>query len=102
MRLSFKKQPKETGLAGVANPNPFTDIKADKKKVGYISPPSRFGDNQWTVWLAVKRQTTDENPCPFENVRLKWRGNSEQEGRDFLKDRWESICKTYDLFQHED
>lgn len=55
MKFTFKKQPRETGLAGVAHPYPNTDIKAGSKVVGEIVAPTwRTPDNKWHITLSVK------------------------------------------------
>ena len=83
MKLSFKKEPRETGLASCARPDPDTVIKADGKRCGEITAPSRFGKDQdrWSVGLMVKQEVTVENPCPFAWVFFKARFDTEPEAR---------------------
>lgn len=53
-KFTFKKEPRETGLAGVGNPNPDTRIKHNKKVVGCITGPNWMSkDNKWTVRFQV-------------------------------------------------
>lgn len=95
MKLSFKKHPKETGLSSIGNPNPFVDIKGDKKKVGWIQP-ANWHKEHFEVWLHVKYEEG------WRNVKLKFSGDSEQEARKFIKDNWEGILKNFELHQWED
>ena len=38
MKLTFKKHPRETGLAAVGNPHAMVDIKHNKKKLVILPP----------------------------------------------------------------
>lgn len=95
MKLSFKKQPKETGLRAVGNYNVAVDIKGDKKIVGWIQPKS-WQNEFFTVWLHVKEGNS------FRNLQLKFRGETEEETREWIKHCWGTICTTYTLHQLED
>lgn len=95
MKLSFKKQPKETGLRSVGNPYPYVEIKGDKKKVGWIHPKSWQVD-QYSVWFYVK------DGSGFKNVQLTFRCDTEQEAREFIKAKWARIQEKFDLYQLED
>jgi len=89
MKLSFKKQPKETGLATVGNPYQSVDIKADKKLVGTIYAPNwRTKDNLWSIGFMV---IDTEKHSGWKWVTLKFKGETEQECRDWLKENWEEI-----------
>lgn len=81
-KFTFKKQPRETGLAGVGNPHPDTYIKHNKKVVGCISSPNwRTPDNKWRIRLTVK----DENDhCDWKWISLKKTFDTEPEAREFL------------------
>lgn len=97
MKLSFKKQPKETGLAGVGYPYQSVLIKADKLEVGLISAPNwRSKDSLWTIRLAKKKDHS------FVWITLKFKGENEDECRQYLKDNWEAICKEIPLHQFKD
>jgi len=103
MKLSFKKNPRETGLSGVAHPNPSTAIKGDKKQVGMIYPPSRWdNDYKWTISLACPKDKTENDPCGFRWMKLKYRFDKEAEAREWLKANWDRIITTYKLHQFED
>ena len=107
MGLSFKKDKKETGLAAIGNSYPSVDIKLDKKKVGYIRPPRALDQNVFSINLAVKKVPTEDSPASFGWVTLKQKfecdwGRGEKEARKYLKENWERITKTFDLYQFED
>jgi hypothetical protein len=100
MKLSFKKDKKETGLAGVANPFPLTFIKGDKKLVGYIHHP-RFADeaNKWYLMFMVKDQTQRSG---WKWITLTARFDSEEQGREFVMKHWNAITTKYSLHQQDD
>ncbi len=53
-KFTFKKQPRETGLAAVGNPNQATDIKHNGKIVGYIAGPNWMSkSSDWIVRIMV-------------------------------------------------
>lgn len=102
MKLSFKKQPRATGLAAVANPYQTTDIKANGEVVGYIYPPRRH--NGWTVAIAVEKTEnyTDNNPnCPWMWVFMSRIHESEPNARQFVKDEWPTLIEKYVLHSFE-
>ena len=87
-KFTFRKDPRETGLAGVGNPYPNTNIKWEKKVVGCISAPSwNTTDNKWGIRLMVKK---DERPG-WAWVRLKARFDTEPEAREFLNENVEKL-----------
>lgn len=92
IKLSFKKEKPETGLASIGNPYPATQVKIDKKVVGMIYPPTwRSKDNLWHVRFSVK------NNDNFHWITLKKRFDSEPEAREFIKTHIEAIVATYTL-----
>jgi len=94
MRLSFKKDPKTTGLAGVAEPNPRTVIKGDGVEIGYIRPPHYAdADYVWSVMLRVNREPTPSDPCPWRYAELKKKFTSEPDAREYIKAEWETLSK---------
>lgn len=98
-KFTFKKQPRETGLAAVGNPNPNTDIKHDKKIVGYIASPNwQTPDNQWRIRLMVEDvgdlEVGDGLRMPSSGwkwITLKKTFNTEPEARDFLNKHVDAI-----------
>lgn len=103
IKLSFKKHPKETGLAHVGNPHSGVDIKIDGKKVGNILPPTwRSVDNCWHIQLYVIKEDImeDGNPnCIWRAITIGKKSHTEDEARDFLKENIDRICKRYNLFK---
>lgn len=96
MPFTYRKQPRETGLRGIVEPYPKTDVKLKKLLVGHINPPSRYNGDKWNVSLAVKEGTN------FRWITFKAKFEDEPEARVWLDTRSESIIKTYDLYQFED
>jgi hypothetical protein len=96
--LSFKKQPRETGLRAVGNPYPNTTIRLDGLQVGQIIAPfarSLGGDSQWKVSLMEKRG--EDN---FDWVTFKARFESEADARAWVIDKWDILAKR-PLYQME-
>lgn len=86
MKLSFKKDKKETGLARIGNPHSDTKIKVDGLVVGYIKGPNWRTDRLWTVRLARTQEPTQSDPAPFKWVQIRTKFDAESEARAFLKD----------------
>lgn len=97
MKLSFKKEPKATGLAHVANPYAGVEIKGDEKRVGTINPPFR-NEWKWSVSFMIK---DSEHRLGWRHVNLKWRGDTEEEARDFVKRVWDDFQMRYELYQND-
>jgi hypothetical protein len=103
MKISFKKQPKETGLAAVAHPNSETVIKVDGKRVGEISPPSAHTqDWKWRVRIVVKTDEEMHRNAGWKWLTFKVRFESEEEGREWFKTHAEKIASQYELHKFED
>lgn len=96
MRVTFKKNPKETGLAGVADPYQGADIKVDGKICGYISPISWQKDS-FRIYLAVK---SDKEHCGWRNVKLKSEFQTYDECKAFVKENLERIVEQNKLELH--
>ena len=80
-RFTFKRQPRATGLAGVGNPWPSTDIKLRGKVVGVIAAPNWRSDSQlWTIRLMI------ESSLPpgwyWKTIRQKF--PTEEEAREYV------------------
>jgi hypothetical protein len=89
-KLTFKKEPRITGLAGVGYPNPSTIIKWNKKEVGYIGAPNWLSkDNKWVIRFTIKTN----NPLGWKWISLKGRFDSEEEARIHIKKNGERIFK---------
>ena len=101
-KFTFKKQPRETGLAAVGNPHPDTDIKHNKMLVGTISAPHwQSPDNLWRIRFMVAEEGGDNPNCDWKWIQLKKKFDSEPEAREFLKERAEQILEHYDLHHQE-
>lgn len=102
--ISFKKQPKETGLRRIASPYPHVDIKVNKKKCGNISPPNWSSvDNNWRIQICVKKPEPDNNPnCDWKWMMVKKDFDNEKEARQWCKDNLQSAVEGYELHYFED
>jgi hypothetical protein len=100
MKLTFKKEPRATGLFRASEPDPSTSIKADGKKVGYIKPPNWWerDERKWKISLAVK----DSGRSGFKWTRLLARFDSEPNARAFVREHWATIEFQFALHQFED
>ena len=102
LKFTFKKQPKETGLRAVGTPYPDTDIKVNKKAVGYISAPNwQTKTIAWKIRLAVKKEITTDDPAGFKWVHISRSFGSEGDARQWIKDNSEELSKL-DLYFFED
>lgn len=103
--LSFKKEPRETGLASVSHPYPDTIIKLAGREVGRISgprPTSLGGSPDWRIHIMIKHQPTEADPAPFKSLAFKATFASEPEARIWLQRHWPAICDKYQLYSHDD
>jgi hypothetical protein len=95
MRLSFKKNKRETGRVGIGYPYPSTDIKVDRKVVGHIIPPTwQTKNNTWSIQIAVEKDDihSDGNAnCPWRWVFLKLEFDEEKDAREYLKNHTEGL-----------
>jgi hypothetical protein len=97
-RISFRKQPRETGLSSIANPRPSTDIKLDGKVIGSIIAPSRFGRDQekWRIGIMADKPPTGDDPCPWGWRFWQNRFDSEPDAREwFVSVAWPAISERY-------
>jgi hypothetical protein len=92
--VTFKKHPKDTGLAAIAHPYSSVDIKIDKKRVGYIGAPNAFSDDYWDIHFSVLKSDTDKpENCPWKWIRLKQKFATEEEARVYVKEHENAITK---------
>jgi len=97
-KFTFKKEPRQTGLAGVGNPYPDTAIRHNKKVVGYIIAPSwMVKDNKWGIRLAF-----DEPNGKWGWRIVKERFDSEPAARAWLNERVEKLVTTGFHYFEED
>jgi hypothetical protein len=104
LRLTFKRQPKSTGLSAIGYPNPPVDIKLSGKVCGAIYPPtwqSKIGD--WKISLMVKKDESDpKENCDWKWITLKYKGENEEDCKKFLIDKMDIIVGKYTLHYVED
>ena len=98
-KFTFKKEPRSTGLAGIGERG-LTNIKLDKKEVGYIR--ERSGDYKWYICLAIKKEKTKDSPAPFRWISLQEIFYKENDARQWLNDHKDDIQEKYDLYKFED
>lgn len=103
--LSFKKEPREIGLAAVSHPYPDTIIKLDGRETGRIygpRPKLLGGGPDWLIQVMIKRQPTEADPAPFKWLIFKAKFASEPEARIWLQRHWPAICDKYQLHSFDD
>ena len=101
--ISFKKCKPETGLASIGYPFPNTNIKVNKKQVGYITAPTwQTKDDKWGIHLAIIKKSTKASPCPWKWVSIKRRFDTEPEARIWIKENLERIAEKYKLHFFEE
>lgn len=84
-KFTFKKQPRETGLAAVGMPYPNTDIKLNGQIVGTIYAPTwQTSDRLWRASFMVRHKPTENDPCPFRWVIVATPFESEPAAREAL------------------
>lgn len=103
-KLSFKKHPAQTGLVSVGSSLQSVDIKSDKITVGLIQAPNWSSkDSVYTVCFQVTvLGTTAARVCPWRWTTLKATFSTEQEARDFVKEKWVQIHTHFNLFKQAD
>jgi hypothetical protein len=106
MKLSFKKQPKNTGLSAIGNPFSVTDIKIDGKRVGLIDPPNWSSKNKgWIIRFVVRKNDINEdgNPnCTWRWITLVGEYKNEELAREYLKENIGVIAAKFNLCSVED
>jgi len=109
MKLTFKKEARETGLRAVVNPTPSTIIKIEGKEWGHIwghiIPASSHSDLfAWSIQFSIVKKDImeDKNPnCIWRNVTLKQKFSSEPEARDWLKTNLDMLSEKFTFYLHE-
>jgi hypothetical protein len=95
VKVTFKKQPRETGLAAVGNPYPDVDIKVDKKVCGHISAPN-WQRNTWDVYfMVIKKDILEDGNlnCEWKTVSAKKKFSTEEDARAAALGLIENILK---------
>ena len=99
-KLTFRREPKQTGLSGVGNPYASVQIKRNKREVGLIAAPNwQTKDGKWGVGLMVK----DEESSSFgwKWVFFKARHDNEDAARAWVTENAERIQSKYDLHEQK-
>jgi len=98
IKLTFKKHPKETGLAAVGNRRQCVDIKMDKKIIGLIAAPNwSTEDQKYGVSVAV------ESSDSWKWLFCKKRCETEQQARELAPKFVEYlISKGHTIHKFED
>lgn len=95
-KLTFKKQPRNTGLYAVGHPWSNTDIKVKKHIIGNIEAPNyTTKDNLWIIRFCIADST---GKCGFKWITLNKKGESEEESRNIAKEIFPVIIETYSEF----
>ena len=87
-RFTFRRQPRERGLASIGRPWPPVDIKHDGMVVGCIMPPSSdANDQKWSVWVMKE----DRGKVGWRWVKFRQRHESEAAAREWVQEFAELI-----------
>jgi hypothetical protein len=99
LKVTFKKYPKETGLAAIGYSNQSADIKIKKRVIGTIFAPNwQTPDNKWSVGFMVMKTEPDDNPnCDWRNIRLKAKFDTYENAKQFVVDNIEKISQKYEF-----
>ena len=98
-RLTFKRGPKATGLAGIGEPHAHVDVKIAGYVVGSIVPPNwRSKDSDWRVRLMVKDPA---RPGGWTSALLTYKAKDEADARAWLERVDTQLRAKYDLHAFE-
>lgn len=97
-KFTFKRHPRETGLAAVGRPFQDVDIKFKGKVIGLISAPSSFSKwKNFRVMFQVKADTA-EHACGWRWATLKYQGQSEEAVRQWLNENAQTLIEKFDFY----
>jgi len=96
-KFTFKKTIHE-GQYGAFQKD-HTEIKLNKKEVGYIS---EIDYSDYRVSFAVKKEKTEKGSAPFKWFRVKWHFDSEKEARKYIKENNNRIQEKLNLHYFDD
>ncbi len=106
MKLSFKKHPKNTGLARIGSPHASVDIKVNKKRIGLIIPPSWNSSHyNWIIRLMVVKENILEDGnenCSWKWIQLKKHFETEGLAREFLNNHIDFLERLNLYFYDDD
>lgn len=102
-KVTFKKEPKETGLAAVGRPYQASYCKIKGKGFGTLDPPSIRGAHVWTVRVMIMKPEPDGNPnCDWKWLTFKRTHNSDEQARVWLQENIDRIQEIHTLRFAED
>jgi len=95
-KITFKKNPSSTGLMGIGEGTPPTDIKYRGQLIGTIDFNEHWSSHVKGIRIRLMKKKdsveTSFNPkCPWEWVTLKTRPANEAEARQFCQDMKDQI-----------
>lgn len=94
MKITFKKEPKATGLAAVGHSNQSVKIKFDGKEIGRIIAPTwQTTDHKWGLGFTVKTPNDPNAPKSWRWFFLKQRFDTEEQARQFVLDNSTKIVE---------
>ena len=101
----FIKAKRNTGLYSMGHPYSYGEIIFEKKKIGYIGSPSWEQDKDkkgWYIMIIVENfpasEKYDGNPnCPWRNIKLAGRWETEQQTQEFFLKNWEKISTKFKI-----
>jgi len=102
MKVTFKRLPKATGLAGIAYPHQSVEIKLKRKQIGTIHAPNAFSGNQgWKIVFMVLCEPSKENPSGWKWITLKNQYDTEEEAREYVQKVIRLISKRHTFRSEE-
>lgn len=93
-KFTFKREPRETGLRGVAQLYPDVQIKLNGKQIGLIRGPNPHASH--AGWKASFMVVSDEHPG-WRWIRMAHEDQSESEARAWLQRQADVIIAKYKL-----
>ena len=93
VKVTFKKEPKETGLMSISFPNQSVNLKIKGKTFGMINAPTwQTEDNRWSISIMVTGLNNE-----WKWVNFKQRFLNEQYAREWIQEYIDAIMKKYTL-----
>lgn len=104
-KLSFKRDKKQTGLAGVGYPHQGSTIKMDGMDIGSIVPPT-WNTRTNSFRIQIRRYANEveltENPnCPWVNKFLTGHYDTDEKAREWIKANWDKLLDAVDFYPVE-
>jgi|GEM_PF-4184558 len=104
-KLTFKKQPRETGLRAVGYSSQSIDVKLNKKTFGTINAPNwQTADNLYGVSIMVMKtaEITDSNSnCDWKRINFRARFADPEQAKIWFQEHIDAQQKMY-TFRFED